>query len=207
MNLSIYFVTPDGWVARRGALEALVLAAARGGVTMVQLRDKQADDAEMTEAARRLKALLAPLGVPLIVNDRVGVMLDAGADGVHVGQTDASAAETRRRIGADRFLGLSIETEAQLAAIPAGTVDYIGVGPLRSTASKTDAAPPLGIERLAGIVRASPVPAVAIGGVGLADIPALKACGTAGLAVISAIAGAGEPEVAAKALAEAWAAR
>ena len=207
MNLSIYFVTPDGWLSRRAALEALVLAAARGGATMVQLRDKQASDAEMAEAARWLKARLAPLGVPLIVNDRVEVMRASGADGVHVGQTDAPAAETRRRIGSDRVLGLSIETEAQLAAMPAGIVDYIGIGPLRSTASKTDAATPLGIERLAGIVRASPVPAVAIGGVGLADIPALKACGTAGMAVILAIAAAAAPEAAARALAEGWAAR
>lgn len=207
MNLSVYFVTPDGWVARRAALERLVLAAARGGATMIQLRDKQAGDADMAAAARQLKALLSPLGVPLVVNDRVAVMLASGADGVHVGQTDASAMETRRRIGANRILGLSIETEVQLAAMPAGVVDYIGVGPLRATASKTDAAAPLGIERLAGIVRASPVPAVAIGGVGLADIPALKACGTAGVAVISAIAAAAEPEATARALAESWAAR
>lgn len=207
MNLSLYFVTPDGWAARGESLEAMVLAAVRGGATMVQLRDKQTGDTEMTAAARRLKALLAPLGVPLIVNDRVEVMLASGADGVHIGQSDASPAETRRRIGADRLLGLSIETEAQLAAMPSGLVDYIGVGPLRTTASKTDAAAPLGIERLAGIVRAAQVPAVAIGGVGMEDIPALRSCGAAGIAVISAIAAADDPQASARALAEAWAKR
>lgn len=198
MNLSIYFVTPDG------ADEALVAAAVRGGATVVQLRDKTASDATMIATARCLKAMLAPLGVPLIVNDRVEVMLAAKADGLHVGQGDAPVAEVRAQIGADRILGLSIETAAQLAALPAGVVDYIGVGPVRATASKADAAAPLGLEGLARIVRAAPVPAVAIGGVGLADVPALKRMGAAGLAVISAIAGAPDPEAAARALAGAW---
>ena len=204
MNLSVYFVTPEASVARGAALEALALAAVRGGATLVQLRDKTSHDAAMAEVARRLKALLVPHGVPLIVNDRVEVMLASGADGVHVGQSDAAPEAVRRRIGAGRILGLSIETEAQLAAMPEGVVDYVGVGPLRATVSKGDAAAPLGIERLAGIVRAAPVPAVAIGGVGLGDIAALKSCGAAGIAVISAIAGAEDPEAAARALAEGW---
>ena len=198
MNLSIYFVTPDG------ADEALVGAAVRGGATVVQLRDKTASDGAMIATARRLKARLAPLGVPLIVNDRVEVMLAAEADGLHVGQGDAPVAQMRARIGAGRILGLSIETAAQLAAVPPGVVDYIGVGPVRATASKTDAAAPLGLEGLGGIVAAAPVPAVAIGGVGLADVAALKRMGAAGLAVISAIAAAPDPEAAARALANAW---
>lgn len=198
MNLSIYFVTPDG------ADEALVAAAVRGGATVVQLRDKTATDGAMIATARRLKARLAPLGVPLIVNDRVEVMLAAEADGLHVGQGDAPVTQMRARIGAGRILGLSIETAAQLAALPAGVVDYIGVGPVRATASKTDAAAPLGLEGLGGIVAAAPVPAVAIGGVGLGDVAALKRMGAAGLAVISAIAAAPDPEAAARALANAW---
>lgn len=201
MTLSVYFVTPD---AGSAPVETLVAAALRGGATVVQLRDKTATDAEMIALARRLHALLAPRGVPLIINDRVEVMLASGAEGLHVGQTDAPVDEMRRRIGPDRILGLSIEAEGQLAALPPGVVDYIGVGPIRATGSKADHAAPIGFDGLARICRAAPVPAVAIGGIGLADVAALKQAGAVGMAVISAIAGAPDPEAATRALADAW---
>jgi thiamine-phosphate pyrophosphorylase len=201
MNLSIYFVTPDVAVH---PVEDLVLAAVRGGATIVQLRDKTSTDAQMTERARRLRALLVPFDVPLVINDRLAVMLASGAEGLHVGQTDAPVAEMRRRIGPDRILGLSIETEAQLAAMPASGVDYIGAGPIRSTASKADHAAPIGMDGLARIARAAKVPTVAIGGLKLTDVASVKAAGAAGLAVISAIADADDPEAAASAFALAW---
>lgn len=197
MTFSVYFVTPDG------ASDALVLAAVRGGATAVQLRDKRASDADLVARTRRLRAHLAPLGVPLIVNDRLAVALAGGADGLHVGQSDGDPARMRAALGPDAILGLSIETEAQLAAVPAG-IDYLGVGPVRATASKPDHAAPLGLAGLARIVRAAPVPSVAIGGVGAADIPDLKAAGCAGIAIVSAIAGAPDPEAAARDLAHAW---
>ncbi|TCO71654.1 thiamine phosphate synthase [Rhodovulum euryhalinum] len=198
MTLSVYFVTPDG------VSDALVLAAARGGATAVQLRDKCASDAAMIAQARRLKAQLAPLGVPLIVNDRLPVALAAGADGLHIGQSDGDPARMRAALGPDAILGLSIETEAQLAAVPPGIVDYLGVGPVRATATKPDHATPLGLDGLARIVAAAAVPAVAIGGVGAADISALKAAGCAGIAVVSTIAAAPDPGAAAHELALAW---
>jgi thiamine-phosphate pyrophosphorylase len=198
MRLSVYFVTPDG------AEDALVLAALRGGVSVVQLRDKTASDAAMVAQARRLKPLCTAAGVPLIVNDRLAVALAAGADGLHVGQGDGDVAAMRAALGPGRLLGLSIEAEAQLAAIPPGVVDYVGIGPVRATATKPDHAAPLGMAGLAAAVARSPVPAVAIGGVGLADVAALKAMGCAGLAVVSAISGAADPEAAARALADAW---
>lgn len=201
MSLSVYFVTPD---AQSAPVEDLVAAALRGGVTAVQLRDKTATDAEMIALARRLRALLSPHGVPLIVNDRVEVMLACGAEGLHVGQTDAPVDEMRRRIGPGRILGLSIEAEDQLAHIPPGIVDYIGVGPIRATGSKADHAAPIGFDGLARICRAAPVPAVAIGGIGLSDVAALKRAGAVGMAVISAIAGASDPEAATRSLAVAW---
>ncbi|TCP40409.1 thiamine phosphate synthase [Rhodovulum marinum] len=198
MTLSVYFVTPDG------APDALVLAAVRGGATMVQLRDKHAPDAAMIARARRLRARLAPLGVPLIVNDRLRVALAAAADGLHIGQSDGDPARIRAALGPRAILGLSIETGAQLAALSPGVVDYIGVGPVRATATKPDHAAPLGLDGLARIVRAAPVPAVAIGGVGAADIPDLKSAGCAGLAVVSAISAAPDPEQAARTLARTW---
>lgn len=200
MNLSVYFVTPDG----AENLSALVTQAVRGGATIVQLRDKSATDAEMTRTARALVDLLAPYGVPLIINDRVEVALASGAAGLHVGQGDAPVTEMRRLLGPDRLLGLSIETLAQVQAMPLGVVDYIGVGPVWATATKPDHAAPIGLKGLAQIVDASPVPAVAIGGLGLRDVVGVKAAGAEGLALVTAISRAEDPEAAARAFADAW---
>ncbi|MDE3028545.1 MAG: thiamine phosphate synthase [Paracoccaceae bacterium] len=200
MNLSVYFVTPE---RAEQPLAELVLAAVRGGAGVVQLRDKTATDAEMVRVARDLRALLVPLGVPLIINDRVEVMLASGADGLHVGQGDAPVEEMRRLIGG-RILGLSIETLAQVQAMPDAVVDYIGVGPIYATATKPDAAAPLGMRGLAEIVRAARVPVVAIGGIGLADVAPVRETGAAGLAVVSAIAAAADPERATRDLVAAW---
>ncbi len=194
----IYFVTPDG------CDDALVRAALRGGAAMIQLRDKTATDADMTAQARRLLPLCRAAGVPLIVNDRLSVALDSGADGLHIGQGDGDPEQARAALGPDRHLGLSIETAAQLAAMPAHAISLIGAGPVHATATKPDHAAPLGLQGLAQVVAASPVPAVAIGGVGLADIPALKRAGCAGIAVVSAIAAAPDPEHATRELVDAW---
>ncbi|AZB62931.1 thiamine phosphate synthase [Cereibacter sphaeroides] len=200
MNLSLYFVTPDG----AEGLEQLVAAAVRGGATLVQLRDKHRSDAELIPLARRLVAALDAQGVPLIVNDRIEVVLASGAAGLHVGQGDLGVAEARRRIGPDRLLGLSVEAPEHLEALPLGIVDYVGAGPVRATASKPDHAPPIGFEGLARLVAAAPVPAVAIGGLGAGDAHAVKAAGAAGMAVVSAIGAAADPEAAARALALEW---
>ncbi|MEA5159936.1 thiamine phosphate synthase [Cereibacter johrii] len=200
MNLSLYFVTPDG----AEDLEQLVAAAVRGGATLVQLRDKHRSDAELIPLARRLVAALEAQGVPLIVNDRIEVVLAAGAAGLHVGQGDLGVTEARRRIGPDRLLGLSVEAPEHLEALPPGIVDYVGAGPVRATASKPDHAPPIGFEGLARLVAAAPVPAVAIGGLGAGDARAVKAAGAAGMAVVSAIGAAADPEAAARALALEW---
>lgn len=178
-------------------------AAARGGAWAVQLRDKTAPDEALVALARQLVAELRPLGVRLIVNDRLAVALEAGADGLHIGQGDGDPAEARRRLGPGQILGLSVETEAQCAAIPAG-VDYIGAGPVRATATKPDHAPPIGLEGLARIVRLSPVPVVAIGGLGPGDAAALRAAGARGMAVVSAVVRAADPEAATRALVADW---
>lgn len=198
MKLSVYFVTPDG------AEDALVLAALRGGATVVQLRDKRASDQEMVAQALRLKPHCVAARVPLVINDRLSVALAAGADGLHIGQGDGDPRLARAALGAGRILGLSIEMAAQLGNIPAGTVDYIGVGPIRATATKPDHAAPLGFDGLARIAAASPLPVVAIGGIVAGDIPALRATGCAGLAVVSAIAASADPEAATRALRMAW---
>ena len=153
MNIDsgLYVVTDS---AGEAALRTAI-AAARGGAALVQLRDKTLPDAVFVERGRALKAALAPLGVPLIVNDRLAAARAIDADGVHVGQSDTAATEVRAALGPHKLVGLSIETPAQLADVDRDAVDYIGAGPVRATPSKPDHAPPTGFEGLAAICRAA----------------------------------------------------
>ena len=198
-DLSLYFVTDRRLCGKRG-VSATVEAAVAGGATLVQLRDPEAGTRELVATARTLKALLAPLGVPLIVNDRVDVALAAGADGVHVGQSDMAPADARRLIGPDLILGLSITALSDLAGADLGAVDYLGVGPVFATATKTDAAPPLGLVGLAAIATRTGLSIVAIGGIDASNAAAAIAAGADGVAVVSAIATAPDPRLAAAAI-------
>ncbi|CTQ51247.1 thiamine phosphate synthase [Jannaschia donghaensis] len=179
-------------------------AAVRGGAGWVQLRHKTLDDVAFTALARELTERIVPLGARLIVNDRVEVAPTVGAHGLHVGQTDGDPRAIRARIGPDAVLGLSVEHHAQIAAIPPGCVDYLGVGPVRATRSKADHATPLGFDQLARIVRDTDLPCIAIGGLTAVDAPALRTAGCAGMAVVSAVSRASDPEAAARAIVDQW---
>ncbi|MFV0383787.1 thiamine phosphate synthase [Paracoccus sp. (in: a-proteobacteria)] len=178
-------------------------AAASGGAEWVQLRHKTLPDRDFALLARTLQPLLAALGARLIVNDRVGIAAAIGAFGVHIGQDDGDPAEIRDRIGPDMVLGLSVSTEDQARAVP-DCIDYLGVGPIRATASKPDHAAPIGHTGFARIVRLTPLPCLAIGGLGPRDADPVRAAGGAGLAVVSAISRAADPAGAARALLQAW---
>ena len=158
-------------------------AAVAGGVTMVQLRWKDAPDAELLVLARRL---IAALAVAVLVNDRADIAVQAGAAGVHVGQTDMKPAAARALLGPAVIVGLSIETAAQLPTIDAA-VDYVGLGPLFATGTKPDHAPPLGVAGFAAIRPRIAVPVMAIGGVKASHASDLRRAGANGLAVVSAI--------------------
>lgn len=200
VDLSVYLIV--GPEATRGrAVHDVVAAAVDGGATAVQLRWKDAPARAFVEEARRLVSLLRPRGVPLIVNDRVDVAIAAGADGIHVGQEDMAPADARRMVGPDMLLGLSITCRDDVAGLDPAIVDYAGVGPVFATPSKADATPPLGLAETAAITRALGVPAVAIGGIGIANARHVLDTGVEGLAVISAICGADDPRGAAAALA------
>lgn len=199
-DLSLYLVTDHVMCASLG-LERVVAEAVAGGVTMVQLRDDDTPVAELIELARRVRSLLEPSGVPLIVNNRLDVTLAAGADGAHVGQGDVHAAEARRRLGPDAILGLSITDPAQLARVDPSLVDYLGVGPVFATATKADAAPAMGLEGLAAVSTATSLPIVAIGGIDHVNAGAVSRAGAAGVAVVSAICAAPDPRHAAAMLA------
>ena len=153
------------------------------------------------DQAKALLALLRPLGIPLIVNDRVEIARWVGADGVHVGQDDTDPRIVREQMGPDAIIGLSAGTPQEFAAVPPGVVDYLGVGPVYATGTKPDHDPPLGIDGLAALVRIAPLPTVAIGGIGLANAAAVRASGVDGIAVVSAICAAQDPEAAARQLA------
>lgn len=180
-------------------------AAAQGGAEWVQLRDKTMDDRAFADLARLLQAELAGLGATLVINDRVELARAIGAKALHIGQSDGDPAQVRARIGPDMVLGLSIETEAQLDAIPAG-VDYLGVGPIHATGSKPDHAPPMGHVGFARIAARTALPCLAIGGITKRDATLVKAAGGAGLAVISAISRAPDMTAAARDLVSAWSA-
>lgn len=198
LDLSLYLVTDPGLCANRGLVETVV-GAVRGGVTVVQLRDKRASDDELIDQARRLKAALAGSGVPLIINDRLAVAVESGADGLHLGQDDGDVAAARAALGEGAILGLSVQRHDQLARLDSQALDYLGLGPVFATPTKSDHATPLGFDGLASLVAASPLPSVAIGGLKAEHADAVRRAGANGLAVISAICGTPDPEAAARA--------
>ncbi|WP_018917711.1 thiamine phosphate synthase [Vreelandella zhanjiangensis] len=196
-DLSLYLVT-DARLCQPYSLERTVVEAVEGGVSFVQLRDKQASDVDMIKQAKRLKAALYGSGVPLVINDRLMVALESGADGLHVGQSDTAAQQARTAMGPDAIIGLSINTLAQLQAAPAELLDYVGLGPVFATQSKRDHALPIGFEGLAQLAAASPLPSVAIGGLKADHSEQVFRAGANGLAVISAICGQPAPYQAAR---------
>lgn len=201
-DLSLYLVLDPDLCRPLGMVETARRAVA-GGVTMVQLRDKDASPRQMIETGRALKAALAGSGVPLIVNDDVEAAIAIGADGLHVGQDDRDAQTARRLIGPDMILGLSVETEALAAAVDPAVVDYVGAGPVFATQTKPGHKPPIGLDGLARLIAATALPAVAIGGLKTGHVEAVLKSGAQGLAVVSAICGQPDPQAAAFELSEA----
>ena len=187
--LKLYLVT-DRELSLGRSLEEVVSEAVKGGVTVVQLREKDASTGEFIELARRLMKLLKPLRIPLIINDRVDVALAVDADGVHIGQSDMSYEDARRLLGPDKIIGLSVENFEDIEAANALDVDYIGISPVYGTPTKTDTAEPFGLEGLRKAVQMSAHPTVAIGGMNASTIAEVMAAGTDGVAVVSAICSA-----------------
>ncbi|SDO83896.1 thiamine-phosphate diphosphorylase [Nakamurella panacisegetis] len=207
IDASVYLVTDTVLCGGPAGVVDTVRRAVTGGVSAVQIRDPLASTRDLAALATAVLDALRETGIPVIVNDRVDVALAVGAHGVHVGQRDLHPLAARRLIGPAAHLGLSVSTEAELRdalMLPDGTVDLLGVGPIRDTPSKTDAAPAIGFDALAAMCAAGSVPCVAIGGVKAADIPELRRAGAVGLAVISAICGQADPAAAAATLRRGW---
>lgn len=196
-DLSVYLVTDTELAGPRGVVETVRQAMA-GGVTLVQLRDPHAGTRNLVETAAALLEVLRPLDVPLIINDRVDVALAVGAEGVHVGQSDMPTDKVRALIGPDRILGLSTSTFAQMEGDDLGPVDYLGIGPVFATPTKTNASTPIGFDGLAAMVAKSSLPVVAIGGLKPEHVEPTLAAGADGLAIVSAIMAAEDPARAAR---------
>lgn len=210
LDLSVYLVTDTRQCGVRG-VPAVVAAAVVGGVRTVQIRDHDASAAELLALVLAVAEVLDD-STTLLVDDRVDVALAArlaGArvHGVHVGQSDLPVAAARALLGPDAVVGLTANTTAHLDAVhalPAGTVDYLGVGVIRPTTTKPDHPAPLGIDGFAALAAATALPCVAIGGVDARDAAPLRAAGAAGLAVVSAICTAADPADAARILRSEW---
>jgi len=196
---TLYLVT-DPALGRGRPLIEIVAQAIRGGVTLVQLRDKAADGRALLEEARALIALLAPQGVPLIVNDRVDVAVAAGAAGCHVGQSDLPAAAARALLGPDALLGVSLDAAEQAEEVDPGMVDYVAHGPFAATATKADAGAAVGAAGIARVRALSALPLVAIGGLDAGNLGAAIGAGADGVAVVSAIMASPDPAAASRAL-------
>lgn len=197
----LYLVTDRDLCGGRD-LDKIVLQAVRGGVSCVQLREKTISTRAFVEEAIRIKSLLSPFGIPLIINDRIDVALASGAEGVHIGQQDMSYPAARKLMGRKAIIGLSVETWKDVEAAETFDADYIGVSPVFLTPTKTDTRDAWGLEGLARIKAFSRHKLVAIGGINNSNVEAVMRAGADCVAVVSAICAADNPEAAAGKISE-----
>jgi thiamine-phosphate pyrophosphorylase len=203
----LVLVTDRAAAAARGRdvvdVVAEALAALPRGAALVQVRAKDLPARELLALARRVVDVAREQRCPVLVNDRLDVALAVGAHGVHLGQDDVHVEDARRLAGPGLLIGLSVSSPGEMSAataLPDGTVDYLGIGPVFATPTKTDAKEALGVDGLADLVRRTSLPCVAIGGINAGNADAVRGAGVDGLAVVSAICTASDPAEAAAAL-------
>lgn len=197
-SLLLYAVTDRSWLGERSLCEQVELAI-QGGVTCVQLREKNMDEDEMIEEAAALRKVCHSYGVPLIVNDNWHAALKAGADGVHVGIEDSPVAEIRRIAGSNFIIGATAKTVQQAQDAENAGADYLGVGAVFPSPTKKNAVR-ITRDMLREICGSVKIPSVAIGGITLENVSEITGCGEAGIAVVSAVFAADDVKSAAAAL-------
>ncbi len=190
--LRLYLVTDQPSLKGRSLVD-VVQAAVRGGVTCVQLREKHASSRDFYAQAVALMNLLAPLNIPLIINDRLDIALACGAQGVHLGQSDLPVQAARKLLPPEVFIGWSVESMEDVELSATLPLDYLGVSPVFATPTKSDTATPWGLEGLQRIRALTPLPLVAIGGIHLGNSIQVLQAGADSLAVVSAICSADDP--------------
>lgn len=184
-QLNLYLVTDRHWLANRD-LEDDVEKAILGGVTMVQLREKNIDNDSFIELAKKVKQVCNKYKVPFIINDNLEVALAVDSDGIHIGQDDLPASLVRQKIDPDKILGVSAHNLDEAIAAKKAGATYLGAGAMFSTTTK-DNTTNLSIEQLQAITKNVDIPVVAIGGINYDNCLSLKNCNLAGIAVVSAI--------------------
>ncbi len=197
-QLRLYAVTDRSWLKPGETLAEVVETLLKAGVTCVQLREKEAEDAFILQEAQELNALCRRYGVPFLVNDRPDLAQAVGADGVHVGQEDTGLTEARNLLGPNALLGGSAHTVEEALAAQAAGADYLGCGAVFGSGTKHNVSQ-MPLETLTAICQAVDIPVVAIGGVSLDNLPLLADTGIAGVAVISGLFAADDKTEAAQA--------
>ena len=204
VDLSLY-VLVDPAQAKGRSLAEVAVAAARGGATLIQLRDKSGETRTLVEEARAIKRALAGSGVPILVNDRVDVALTSGAEGVHLGRDDLDPITARRILGPRAIIGATVRADADVAALAPGAIDYVCIGGVFATTSKENPDPPIGVNGLAHLARLvrelmPGMPVGAIAGIDESNAAEVMRAGADGVAVVSAVTAASDPEAAARRL-------
>lgn len=184
-TMLLYAVTDRAWLGDMTLYQQVELAL-KGGVTCVQLREKELSDEDFLAEAIEISALCKKYGVPFFINDNVDIAVKCKADGIHVGQEDMAAAKVRERVGEDMMIGVSVHSVSEALEAVAAGADCLGVGAMFSTSTKADASV-LPKDTLRDICNAVAIPVVAIGGIGKGNIEKLKGTGVDGVALVSAI--------------------
>lgn len=188
IDYSLYLVTDRDILDGRDLCRA-VEESIKGGVTLVQLREKFIDDEKFLEIAKELQKVTKKYNIPLIINDNVKIAKIIDAEGVHIGQSDKSLEEARAELGPDKIIGVSVGSIEEAQKAEAGGADYLGIGTVFFTGSKKDINEPLGLENLEKIAHSVKIPSVAIGGIHLDNVKDVMKTGIDGVAVISEILG------------------
>jgi len=198
-DLSLYLVTDRG-LSKGRSHEYIVEEAVKGGVSLVQLREKDISSKEFYQLALSLKKCLSNFNIPLIINDRLDIALAVDADGLHIGQSDLPYNIARKLMGEDKIIGLSVETIEQAHEANELDVDYIGLSPVFSTLTKSDINTPLGLDGVKEIVGFTKHKTVAIGGINVENAGDILRSGANGVAVVSAIVSHENPQQASREL-------
>jgi len=199
LDLSVYLVT-DRELSLDRSLQWVVEKAVKGGATIVQLREKELETRPFIETGVRMKQLLEPYGVPLLINDRVDVAQAVGADGVHLGQHDMPYHMARKLLGKDAIIGISVESHDQAEKVKNWDVNYIAISPVYTTPTKDELTQELGLEGVTKITSICPQPALGIGSIKAHNAGEVIRAGADGVAVVSGICSAEDPEEAAREL-------
>ncbi len=202
-DYSLYLVTERSLLRGRNLLDE-VRKAIKGGVSIVQLREKEASSREFYELAQALQRELRGGSVPLLINDRLDIALAVDADGLHLGQDDLPLPVARALLGEKKIIGLSVNNREEAREGERMGADYLGISPVFSTPTKEDAPPPTGLEFLHNLTREIKIPLVAIGGINRANLQMIKETGVDGAAVVSALMGNDDIEGEARRLKRLW---